>query len=143
MEMLDIVTPRSIWGMVGLLVDQAPDRLLSDYAKLITNFHAHTMDDDIILSILGGSAAGPRSDVGRGDNESTKGTSTEYKKVPVNPFTNALQQMEAPTGESSDSGGGGNAYANSGQPMVSRRSTFQKTAGGLTESDRSTGLMML
>ena len=119
--MLEIITPRSIWRMVSLLVDEAPERLLDDYLKLITPSSSYNMSSvDEILNLFGGTSTDAATSADQNLQENENNDANSYEEMIVNPFAN----MHRETDTGANAGSSRTEYTNSGQPMVNRRSAI-------------------
>ncbi len=118
-----IMKTRSLWRLVSLLVDEAPEQLLTEYVSLIRNTTKYTMS--FPNDIMGLLATG---DEGGFMRESQDVQSERYETMAANPFlaaqsdTNPDVTQVTDTNQVPDPSRG--QYSNSGQPMIDKRSTI-------------------
>lgn len=119
--MLEIITPRLIWRMVSLLVDEAPERLLDDYLKLITSSSSYDMSSvDEILNLFGGTSMDVAASADQNLQENENNDANSYEEMIVNPFANMHKETDTGTNVGSSRA----EYTNSGQPIVNRSSAI-------------------
>lgn len=137
--LLTIVKERSITHMTRLLVDEAPEELLSGFVNSILNIITNTtMDSNPLMTMMSGMSLADNPNPA--DNASMvsgfnpfaaadPGMQTEeqpvmHESTPANPFLQMINETNTAADTRANPGANPNAESSQGPPMINKRSTI-------------------